>query len=101
MALFRSIGANDGTDSRSWFVASLTMDFLAEARFPGTVAIGTRVLRIGRSSVHLGQGIFSGETCVATARIVMVRADSDSGNPVEVEAEVRRALADVSGPIPD
>ena len=59
----------------SFVIARLLVDFLAEIRWPGEVAIGTTVLRIGRSSVTLGQGLFAGGRCVATAETVIVLMD--------------------------
>jgi acyl-CoA thioester hydrolase len=54
-------------------VARLAIDFRAELYFPGTVDIGTRVLRIGRSSFVVGQGVFRDDLCVATAESVGVQ----------------------------
>src|SRR5947209_4745635 len=42
-------------------VARLVIDFRAELFYPGVVDIGTRVLRVGRSSFTVGQGVFKGE----------------------------------------
>ncbi len=54
-------------------IARLIIDFRAELYFPGTVDIGTRVLRIGSSSFTVGQGIFKDDLCVATAESVGVQ----------------------------
>ena len=57
-------------------VARLTIDFHAELFYPGIIDIGSRVLRIGRSSFTMGQGVFLGELCAATAEIVCVQMDT-------------------------
>ena len=48
-------------------IAKLVLEFRAEMHWPGTVEIGTRVERVGRSSVTLAQALFMDKRCVATA----------------------------------
>ncbi|NBN77779.1 acyl-CoA thioesterase [Microvirga tunisiensis] len=59
----------------AFVIARLELDFLAEIHWPGEVQIGTRVLRIGTSSLTLDQVIFQGETCAARASSVIVQMD--------------------------
>jgi acyl-CoA thioester hydrolase len=59
----------------SFVIARLSIDFRAEIRWPGEVIIGTRVGKIGRSSVALDQAIFQGDRCVASAETVIVMID--------------------------
>jgi acyl-CoA thioester hydrolase len=58
--------------------ARLLLEFRAEMHWPGTVVIGTRVERIGQSSVILMQGLFMNERCVAVAESVVVLTDGAS-----------------------
>src|SRR5882672_2077356 len=44
--------------SSQFVLASLQLDYLSELHWPGTVEVGTRVERIGRSSVALAQALF-------------------------------------------
>lgn len=53
-------------------IARLIVDFRREILWPSTVDIGTAVLALGRTSFTLGQGMFVGEDCVATAENVLV-----------------------------
>jgi len=62
-------------DDASFVIAKLSVDFKAEIRWPGEVVIGTRVGRVGRSSVTLEQAIFQQDTCVALAETVIVQMD--------------------------
>ncbi len=62
----------------SWVIARLELDFLGEVRWPGRVDIGTRVQRVGRSSVTLGQALFQDGRAVARAVTVIVQVDDDS-----------------------
>jgi acyl-CoA thioester hydrolase len=66
------------TPDTEFVIVRLEIDFRAELFFPGNVDIGTRVLKIGRSSFRLGQALFSGESCAATGECVMVVLDAES-----------------------
>jgi acyl-CoA thioester hydrolase len=59
-------------------IARLAVDYRTELYYPGIVDIGTRILAIGRSSFTVGQGIFNGDTCVATAENVLVQMNEKS-----------------------
>lgn len=76
-----------------WVIAQLNIRFLAQSRYPGRVRIGTCVLRIGNSSVTLGQGMFTDETCIATAESVVVLVDPETGRGSELPGNVHAALA--------
>lgn len=76
-----------------WVIAQLNIRFLAQSRFPGNVRIGTCVLRIGNTSVTLGQGMFHGDTCIATAESVVVLVDPETGRGHTLPGKVRSALA--------
>ncbi|MEO1694539.1 MAG: acyl-CoA thioesterase [Pseudomonadota bacterium] len=58
-------------------LARITIDYLKELTFPGSVDIGTRVDRIGTKSLHLSHGVFLGgeETCVSTGLCALVFFD--------------------------
>lgn len=66
----------------SFVIASLHLDFLDEVHWPGTVNIGTRVDKIGRSSVTLGQAIFQDGRCMATSTSVIVQVGLESRRSV-------------------
>lgn len=59
----------------AFVIARLVLDFRAEIRWPGEVVIGTRVAKVGRSSVSLEQALFQNGACVATAETVIVLMD--------------------------
>lgn len=56
-------------------LAKVTIEFRAEAYFPGMVRIGTRVMGFGRSSCRLLQGLFQDGRCIATSEAVSVCFD--------------------------
>jgi acyl-CoA thioester hydrolase len=73
-------------------VVRLTLDFRAELHYPGRVDIGTRLLSLGRSSFHVGQGIFKDGTCHATAESVMVLLDQKTRRAVPLPEALRTRL---------
>lgn len=74
-----------------WVIARIDVQFRAQSHYPGTVDIGTRVLRIGNSSITLGQGLFVGERCIATTESVVVLVDPDTERGMTLPDEVREA----------
>ena len=59
-------------------IARLVLDFRGEIYWPGEARIGTRIGRIGRSSLSFDQAIFQNDACVATAETIVVQIDQDS-----------------------
>ncbi len=62
----------------NFVVARLAIDFRAELYFPGTVDIGSRIIRIGRSSFVVGQAVFKDDICVASAESVGVQMNDET-----------------------
>ncbi|PKU24864.1 acyl-CoA thioesterase [Telmatospirillum siberiense] len=77
----------------SFVIARLVLDFRAEILWPGEVDIGTGVLSLGRSSFTLGQGLYVGERCVATAQTVMVLIDDATRRSTPLPEALRAGLA--------
>lgn len=59
----------------SFVLAKLDIDYIAEVLWPGTVEIGTRVTRVGRSSVTMQQAVFQAGRLCASAETVVVHFD--------------------------
>ena len=53
-------------------LARLVVDFKREIKYPGTVEVGSRLIRIGNRSMVSGYGVFMGDDCRATAECVNV-----------------------------
>lgn len=89
-----AVAATLGEAPRATFLlARVEVDFLGETRWPGEVDIGTRVERLGRTSVTLGQGIFSAGSCKAVTRATLVLIDLATRKPTPIEGATRDALA--------
>lgn len=59
-------------------LARITIDYLAELHFPGSVEVGVRVTERGNKSFVITGALFNGDTCCATCRATMVFFDPRS-----------------------
>ena len=83
----------------SFVIARLVLDFRAEINWPGRVDVGTRVVRVGRSSLTLEQGIFQEGRCAATASTVIVQVNDEGGGSAPFTADTRQLLESLQGPL--
>jgi len=74
-------------------IASLHIEFLREITWPGEVKIGTRVKRIGGSSITLEQGLFQSGNCAAVAETVIVQMDEKTRKSMRLEESAIKVLA--------
>ena len=75
-----------------FMLVSLRIDFKSQMHYPGTVDVGTCVLRLGNSSITIGEGLFKDGNVVATAESVIVFVDDATGNSKPMPDSVRAAL---------
>lgn len=75
-------------------LAAITIEFLREGRYPGSVEVGSAVLGVGGSSYVLAQAAFQDGACVALAECVVVKASRDG--PVPLTETDRSLLAGVA-----
>lgn len=80
----------------NWVIVNLAIDFRAQGHYPGTCDIGTRVVRVGGKSVTLGQALFVGDTCIATATSVVVLSDLRAGKAVDLPEALRTRLGELT-----
>lgn len=69
-------------DKQRFVVGNLNIRFRAQAWYPGNVRIGTGVIGIGRTSLTLGHGVFSGDSCLVTAETTMVYIVGGKSSPI-------------------
>ncbi len=74
-------------------VVKFAATYHTHLQFPGAVDIGTVVTRIGASSFDLGQGVFNGDECIATAAVISVYFDPATGRSVKLPEALRAILA--------
>jgi acyl-CoA thioester hydrolase len=53
----------------------VTIEYLAEVHYPGLVRIGSRIAKVGNSSITIAQSLFENGRCFATAESVIVFTD--------------------------
>jgi acyl-CoA thioester hydrolase len=70
----------------------IVIDYLAEMRFPGQVTIGTRVKRLGTTSLVLDHALFVEGTCTATGESTIVLLDSKTRRPKPFPEDVAAKL---------
>jgi len=80
-------------DGASFVLARLLIDFRSELFWPGTVEIGTGVLKIGRSSFTLAQGMFSKSRLAATAEATIVMVDKQTRRSMPLPPRTVEALS--------
>jgi acyl-CoA thioester hydrolase len=71
----------------NWVLVRLDIHFRAELHWPGTIELGLGVARLGRTSVHFDQVVFSNGRCMASARSITVMVDAVSRKPTPLPEE--------------
>lgn len=90
-----SLNASFLEDVPDWLdtvLASVTINYHKETRFPGEVRVGARLLRIGNASFQSGYGVFRDDDCLATAECVNVFFDTRSRSSTRPTDAVRRLM---------
>ena len=82
---------NDGC---SYVIASIKLDFINEITWPGEIKIGTRVSKVGNSSITLYQALFQQEVCVAVSETVIVQVNNITRRSEPLNGEAVERLRD-------
>ena len=85
----------------TFVIARLLLEFRSEIHWGYAIDIGTLVLRVGSSSVTLGQGLFVGDRCVATAETVIVLMDDSTRRSSPLPDATRAELKQYEKPLAD
>lgn len=97
VAWLDSLREDGGHGGPAIVLARIAIDFRRELHYPNRVRVGQRVLRIGRTSIVLGGGVFTvteeAPVCVATSEAVCVLFDLKTRRPVEIAEDQRALLA--------
>lgn len=75
-----------------YMLANLSVDYLKECTWPGTVQVGCRLTKVGTKSVTSSYGVFKDGICRATSDCVNVFFDKVTRKSVEPPAELREKL---------
>jgi acyl-CoA thioester hydrolase len=74
-------------------MARIELDYRAELHWPANIDVGSRLLRIGRSSFAIGNGVFDGPTCAATSVTTLVVIDRVTRKATPIPDSVRASMA--------
>jgi len=77
----------------SWVLVRLDIHFRSELHWPGTIELGIGLVKLGRTSTHFDQVVFSEGVCVASARAVTVLVDAQSRKPTPLTDDLIASLA--------
>ncbi len=70
----------------------IEIDYKAELHYPATVSIGSSLVRIGRSSAVIRNGVFKGDVCACTSVTTLVLIESASRRPAAIPDDMRAVL---------
>lgn len=85
-------------DPRMWkdyglILASIGADFLSQVHYPATLTVGTRITRLGRSSMSTLSGLFVGDRLAAAVRGTLVWFDYVNQKSTPIPEPIRAAIA--------
>jgi acyl-CoA thioester hydrolase len=83
-----------------WVTRSLTIDFLGETFWPGSVEIHTGITRLGTSSLHVQQCLAQEGNDKAKGRAVMVLMDSATRRAMAIPPAIRQVLSEIAESAP-
>ncbi|WP_323791184.1 thioesterase family protein [Nocardioides sp.] len=91
--VLRDVNDDLNEDGLEWVIARLTLDFLGEILWPGQVDVGTRVQRLGTTSVGMEQALYQDGRIVARAETVIVQMDAATRRPAPLSETARERFA--------
>lgn len=94
VALGTALAEHADASMRGFILARLAIDYRGELHYPGDVDVGSRVVRIGRTSYTVATGVFDGDRCTAIAEGVLVMLGEEGPAPISgaFRAELERRL---------
>jgi acyl-CoA thioester hydrolase len=77
----------------SFVIVNSSMNLLTELKWPGTVEIGTGIIKIGNSSITMVQGLYQNEKLAATIETVIVHTSTETKRSSPLSDEARSVLS--------
>lgn len=81
-----------------YVLARSTIEFLGELNWPGDVEVGTRISKVGSSSMTIHQVLYQAGRCAAASESVMVQVDIASRCAKPLSDSTRLYLAGLALP---
>lgn len=76
----------------SFVIASSKVDYIDEIKWPGIVEIGTSIIKIGNSSIHLYQSLYQNGKLVGTSDNITVQVDNETKRSKALSENARKRL---------
>lgn len=80
------------SNDQSFMIANLNINFIKEIHWPGTVSVGSAVMKLGNSSIQFYQQIHQNGICVASAFTTIVQVDTRESKSAPLSAHARSVL---------
>jgi acyl-CoA thioester hydrolase len=88
VSLVKDVANGLTPEGLAWVLVRLDIHFRSELHWPGKIELGLAVAKLGRTSTHFDQVVFSEGICIASARAVTVLVDAQSRKPTPLTAAV-------------
>jgi acyl-CoA thioester hydrolase len=92
VALLGEVGFRLTSGEDPFALVRQTIDYRQELMLDARLRIGTRIVKLGRSSIVMAAAVFEGDACAATAEIIGVLIDSATRRPREIPPALRAKL---------
>lgn len=80
---------------RTFTLAKLSMNFVVELYFPGTVEVGSRFISVGKSSLGIGHAVFQGDKCHAVADSIIVLIDAEGRGSTPLTDDILQVVEEL------
>ena len=80
----------------AFVIVRIEMDFLNEINYPGTVEVGSSILKIGNSSFRVGQALFKDGECCSTPESIIVLTETNTKKGTKLIEPVLNRLNSIS-----
>ena len=76
----------------SFVIASASIDYLLEIKWPGKVDIGTSIISVGRSSVKIVQSLYQDGKLCGLSENVLVQVDNETTKSTPLSEESKKRI---------
>jgi len=93
VALLEDVGMPQIGRPEAFAIVQQSIHYRRELRLGARIRIGTRVTKLGRTSVHFANAVFEDAICAATAQIIGVVISMRERKSIELPPDLRERLA--------
>jgi acyl-CoA thioester hydrolase len=89
---FYDLGSPVDLQDFSWMAVKISIEFKAQMNWPGFVDIGSNIVKMGRTSMVIGAGLFVDGACTSTSECIMVYVNTLTSKAAEIPDEIRQGF---------